>query len=41
MQLNQTIVQKIVRPWPRPYPDIRPDYFALEITSDQTQLRSK
>ena len=38
---NQTIVQTIVRPWPRPNPDHRPDDCALKITPDQTIVRSK
>ena len=38
---NQTIVQKIMRSWPRPNPDHRPDDCALKIASDQTVVRSK
>ena len=38
---NQTIVQTIVRPWPRPNPDHRSDDCVLIVTSDQTNVRSK
>ena len=38
---NQTIVQKIVRPWPSQSSDHCPDGCALKITSDQTIVRSK
>ena len=38
---NETIVQTIVQPLTRPNPDHYPADCALQITSDQTQLRSK
>ena len=38
---NQTIVQKIVRPWPRPNPEHSPADCALKTTSDRTFVRLK